>query len=297
MKYSNLLQTIGNTPMIKLDKLLASNKTNLFAKLEGQNPGGSVKDRIALRMIEEAEKNGELTRDKIIIEPSSGNTGIGLAMVAAALGYRIRIVMPKSVSIERRKMLKALGADLVLTEAKKGTDGAIVETHKIVKGEPEKYFMPNQFANENNVLAHYKTTGPEIIRQMAGKIDVFIAGIGTSGTLMGVSKSLKEFNPKIKIVGIEPTLGHKIQGMKNMKEAIVPEIYNPLSLDEKIVVKDKDAYETSRKLAREEGLFVGMSSGAAMWAAIQKAKKMKTGNIVVLIPDRGERYLSTQLFE
>jgi cysteine synthase len=292
-----VLDLIGNTPIVKINKLNPNPKVKIYAKLEGSNPGGSVKDRIALRMLEEAEKNGKLTKDKIIIEPTSGNTGIGLAMVAAVKGYKIRIVMPESVSIERRKMLKALGAELVLTEAERGTDGAIMKAHEIIRKNPKKYFMPNQFANKNNVLAHYETTGLEIIRQMNGKIDVFIAGMGTTGTLMGAGKRLKEFNPNIEIIGVEPTLGHKIQGLKNMKEAIVPQIYNPLLLDEKIVVKDEDAYATARELAREEGVFVGMSSGAAMWAAIRKAKEMKKGNIVVIFPDRVEKYLSTKLFD
>jgi S-sulfo-L-cysteine synthase (O-acetyl-L-serine-dependent) len=292
-----ILEVIGNTPIVRINKLNKNKNVNIYAKLEGNNPGGSVKDRIALKMIEEAERNGQLTHDKTIIEPTSGNTGIGLAMVAAVKGYRIKVVMSESVSIERRKMLRAFGAEIILTDKEKGTDGAIIKAGEIAERNKDRYFMPNQFANKNNILTHYQTTGEEIIRQINGKIDIFIAGMGTTGTLIGTGTRLKEFNPKIKIIGVEPSLGHKIQGLKNLNEATIPKIYDPTLLDEKINVSDNDAYVTARRLAREEGIFVGMSSGAAMFAAIKVAAKMKRGNIVVIFPDRGEKYLSTELYD
>lgn len=297
IRADSVLELIGKTPLVRINKLNKNKNVEIYAKIEGNNPGGSVKDRIALKMIEEAEKSGELTHKKTIIEPTSGNTGIGLAIVAAVKEYKLKIVMSESASIERRKMLKALGAEVILTSAEEGTDGAIIKAHEMVRKEPTKYFMPNQFSNEKNPLAHYEETAKEIMEQMNGQVDVFVAGIGTSGTLMGVGKRLKELRPDIKIVGAEPVKGHKIQGLKNMKEAIVPQIYNQEMLDEKIVVENEEAYNTARMLARKEGLFVGMSSGAAMWAALQKSKRMKSGKIVVILPDRGEKYLSTQLFE
>lgn len=291
---ANALELIGNTPLVRVNRLNPYKKVNIYAKLEGFNPSGSIKDRIALKMIEQAENNGELTRDKTIIEATSGNTGIGIAMVAAIKGYKVKIVMSENVSIERRKIMNAYGAEVVLTDAKKGTDGAIRKAEELVKKNPEKYFMPNQFKNKYNVLAHYENTAKEIFNQMPD-IDVFVASIGTSGTLMGISSFLKKWRD-IEIVAAEPTLGHKIQGLKNMNEAIVPEIYDAEKIDTCITVEDEDAFETARRLAKEEGLFVGMSSGAALWAALEKAKTMKSGNIVVIFPDRGDRYLSTDLF-
>lgn len=296
MKYKDILGSIGNTPLVELVKLNKNPEVKILVKLEGNNPGGSVKDRPALWMIKKAEESGELTKDKIILEPTSGNTGIALAMIGAAKGYKVKLVMPECVSKERQRVLEAFGAELVLTSGAEKTDGAIRKAHEIVQKEPAKYYMPNQFENENNVLAHYETTGPEIWEQTNGEIDVFVAGIGTSGTLMGTGKYLKEKEPGIKIIGVEPTLGHAIQGLKNMKEAIVPKIYNPKILDEKIVVTDDEAFDTARCLATQEGLFVGMSSGAAVAGALKIAKKMKSGTIVVILPDRGDRYLSTTLF-
>lgn len=295
-QYKNILDTIGNTPLVELIKLNKNPKIKILVKLEGNNPGGSVKDRPAYWMIKKAEESGELTRDKIILEPTSGNTGIALAMIGAAKGYKVKLVMPECVSVERRHILEAFGAELVLTSRLEKTDGAIRKAHQIIKEEPDKYYMPNQFENKNNILAHYETTGPEIWRQTKGEVDVFIAGMGTTGTLMGVGKYLKEKKPKIKIIGVEPTLGHTIQGLKNMGEAIVPKIYNSKILDEKIIVEDDEAFETARTLTTKEGLFVGMSSGAAVTGALKIAKKMESGVIVVILPDRGDRYLSTTLF-
>ncbi len=292
----SILDSIGNTPLVRLDRINPNPKVRLFAKLEGSNPGGSVKDRIALYMVRAAEVEGSLTKGSTIFEATSGNTGIGLAMVGTAMGYKVKLVMPECVSLERRKILEAFGAELVLSPGNEGTDGAIRLAHKVYAEHRSDYFMPNQFDNPANIRAHYETTGREVFEQTKGEISVFVAGMGTSGTLMGAGRRLKEYNNSITVLGVEPNLGHKIQGLKNMTEAIVPKIFDPGALDAKWNVQDDDAFNTTRRLALEEGLFVGMSSGAAMWAAIKKAKEMKDGTIVVILPDRGDRYLSTALF-
>lgn len=292
----SILDAIGNTPLVRVDNINPNPKVTIYAKLEGNNPGGSIKDRTALYMVEAAEREGKLTRDKIILEATSGNTGIGLAMVAAAKRYRCKLVMPACVSVERRKVLEAFGAELILSPANEATDGAIRLAHQIFAETPERYFMPNQFDNPANILAHYETTGKEIIEQTGGLITHFVAGMGTTGTLMGVGRRLREFNPHIRVVGVEPVKGHRVQGLKNMEEAIVPQIYSPGDLDERIVVNDEEAFDTTRKLALQEGIFVGMSSGAAMNAAIRKSSELAEGVIVVIFPDRGDRYLSTSLF-
>ena len=291
----SILQCIGNTPITTID-LNPNPNVTLYAKLEGNNPGGSIKDRIALYMIETAEQAKKLTKDKIILEATSGNTGIGLAMVATAKRYRVKLTMPACVSIERRRILEAFGAELILSPSDQGTDGAIRLAHKILSEDPEKYFMPNQFDNDANVQAHYETTGKEIIEQTGGRITHFVAGMGTTGTLMGVSKRLKEFNSDIKIIGVEPVLHHRIQGLKNMTESIIPKIFDPNRLDEKCFVNDEEAFDTTRMLATKEGIFVGMSSGAAMHVALRKSSELREGIIVVILPDRGDRYLSTSLF-
>lgn len=247
-------------------------------------------------MIKKAEESGELVHGKIILEATSGNTGIALAMIGAAKGYKVKLIMPDCVSVERRRILEAFGSEVVLTPGCDGTDGAIRKAHELLEMKPKEYFMPNQFDNEHNVLAHYETTGPEIFAQTNGKIDVFVAGMGTTGTLMGVGRYLKEQKPGIRIVGIEPAKGHAIQGLKNMEESIVPKIYHPEVVDEKITIEDEEAFETTRLLATWEGIFVGMSSGAAVAGVLQIAKKIKFGTIVVILPDRGDRYLSTTLF-
>lgn len=293
----SVIDSIGNTPLVEIKNLGHNPAVRIFAKLEGSNPGGSVKDRPAYYMVKMAEEQGVLTKDRIILEATSGNTGIGLAMVAAAKGYRLKLTMPGCVSLERRSILEALGAEIVITPAEQGTDGAIFAAHKILDESPEVYFMPNQFENNYNVLAHYETTGPEIIRQTNGEVTAFVAGIGTTGTVMGVGRRLKEHDSGIKIMGVEPVKGHKIQGLKNMKEAIVPGIFIPSKLDEKLTIDDETAYETARGLALKEGIFVGMSSGAAMAGAILASRSMKSGTIVTLFPDRGDRYLSTTLFK
>ncbi|VVB58046.1 Threonine synthase [Candidatus Anstonella stagnisolia] len=289
----NILELIGETPMVRINRLAPSH-VEIYAKLEGQNIGGSVKDRIALSMIEAAERAGEL-EGKIILEPTSGNTGIGLAIVAAAKGYPLVVTMSAGVSEERKRMLRALGATVIETDALKGTDGAILKAHEIYEKEKGKYWMPNQFANVNNPRAHYEGTAREILEQVPD-LDVFVAGMGTSGTLMGVSRRLREQERKIRIIATEPQMGHKIQGLKSLKEAIVPQIWEEKAVDERIIVSDADAYETARELAKKEGIFVGMSSGGAMWAALEVAKKIRGGKIVVIFPDRGEKYLSTALF-
>lgn len=290
-----ILQCIGNTPISSIETN-PNPKVKLFAKLEGNNPGGSVKDRIALYMIESAEKDGRLTRDKIILEATSGNTGIGLAMVASAKRYRVKLTMPACVSIERRRILEAFGAELILSPPEEATDGAIRLAHKILAEDPDRYFMPNQFDNEANIMAHYETTGREIYEQTGGEITHFIAGMGTTGTLMGVSRRLKEYRKDIRIIGVEPILHHRIQGLKNMTESIRPKIFDPARLDEKYFVNDEEAFDTTRMLAVKEGIFAGMSSGAAMHIALRKSSEIKEGVIVVLLPDRGDRYLSTSLF-
>ncbi len=292
----SVLSAIGNTPLVELKKLNKNPKVKIFAKLEGNNPGGSIKDRTALYMILKAEESGELTKDKIILEPTSGNTGIALAMIGAAKGYKVKLTLPGCVSSERRSVLEAFGAEAVITPAGEGTDGAIREAHRIYEAEPEKYFMPNQFANKANALAHYETTAPEIFGQLDGQIDAFVTGMGTTGTLMGASRYFKEKSGSIKVIGIEPTRGHTIQGLKNMTEAIVPKIYDSSLLDDVIPMTDEEAFETSRLLAVEEGIFAGCSSGAAVAGALRVANDMKNGTIVTIIPDRGDRYLSTMLF-
>jgi S-sulfo-L-cysteine synthase (O-acetyl-L-serine-dependent) len=293
----NILQSIGNTPLVRINHLNPNPDTSVFAKVEGTNPTGSIKDRIALKMIEQAEAEGRLIKGKTIIEPTSGNTGIGLAMIGTVKGYDVQIVMSAAVSIERRKMIVAYGAEVLLTDADEGTDGAIRKARELVKEFPDKYFMPDQFSNKYNKMTHYKTTGEEIWKQTNGKIDYFVSSIGTSGTIMGVGKALKENNPAIKIVSAQPVKGHYIQGLKNMHEAIVPEIYDAKEIDETIMIETEDAYEMARQIIKKEGIFVGMSSGAAMYAAIEISKKIEKGNIVVIFPDRGEKYLSTGLFE
>lgn len=293
----SITSAIGNTPLVELTNLnLKRPAVRIFAKLEGANPGGSVKDRPAYYMIKKAEESGELTPGKTILEATSGNTGIAVAMIGAAKGYRVKLCMPECVSLERQHTLTALSAEVILTPAREGTDGAIRRAHQLLETNPDAYYMPNQFENPNNVLAHYETTGPEILAQTEGRVDVFVAGMGTTGTLMGVKMFLKEKKPQVKVVGVEPPQGHTIQGLKNMTESIVPAIYDPRLLDEKITVDDGEAFETTRLLAAREGIFVGMSSGAAVAGALRVACDMTHGIIVALLPDRGDRYLSTTLF-
>jgi S-sulfo-L-cysteine synthase (O-acetyl-L-serine-dependent) len=295
--FNNILETIGNTPLIKINKLNPNSNVNIYAKFEGSNPTGSIKDRIALAMINQAEYEGGLTKEKIIIEATSGNTGISLAMIGSVKGYNVTIVMSSAVSIERQKMIKAFGANIILTNANEGTDGAIKKVKQLIKENPNKYFTTDQFSNKYNKLTHYETTGKEIWEQCDGKVDYIVCAIGTSGTIMGIGKFLKEKNPNVKIVEAHPVKGHYIQGLKNMQEAIVPEIYNVKKIDISIKVESEEAFEIARRIAKEEGIFAGMSSGAAMLAAIKLSKKINSGNIIVVFADRGEKYLSTNLFK
>lgn len=283
--------------MVKLNHMSPNPKVEIFAKLEGTNPSGSIKDRIALKMITQAENEGALTKGKTIIEATSGNTGISLAMIGLIKGYPVEIVMSSAVSVERQKMIRAFGAQIILTDPTQGTDGAIRECKKRVRENPEKYFTPDQFSNIYNKLAHYKTTAEEIWQQTNGEITHIVCALGTSGTIMGIGMGLKENNPNIEIVEAQPVKGHYIQGLKNMEEAIVPAIYRPEEIDRHIMIDTEEAFETAREVVRKEGIFCGMSSGAAMLAAIQVAKTIEEGKIVVVFPDRGEKYLSTPLFD
>ena len=295
MRYS-ILNAIGNTPLVEVKKLNPNPKVKILAKLEYINPGGSIKDRAALFMIEGGEKSGELTPNKTVIEATSGNTGIGLALVCAVKGYNLLLAMSDAASTERRKILKARGAKILLTPGHLGTDGAIEEVYRLARENPEIYFMADQFNNPANWKAHYYGTAPEIWAQSGKKLTMLVATMGTSGTLMGMARRLKEYDPTICIVGVEPFLGHKIQGLKNMKEAYCPEIFEKNRLDKKVNIEDEEAFKMTRRLAREEGLFVGMSSGAAMAIACREAAAMTSGTIGVIFPDSGERYLSTSLF-
>jgi cysteine synthase B len=292
----NLPQAIGNTPLVELANLSPNPRVKVLCKLEGCNPGGSVKDRPALFMISQAEESGELTKNKVILEPTSGNTGIAIAMIGAAKGYEVQLCMPECVSTERRLILEGLGSHVIQTPAKDNIDGAIRQAHILMEQFPGKYYMPNQYENEANVLAHFQTTGPEIYRQTDGEVDYFVAGMGTTGTLMGVGKYLKSVKPAARIVGVEPVTGHTIQGLKNMTESMVPGIYRPEQLDLKEMVEDGEAFDTTKLLATKEGLFVGTSAGAAVAVALRIAKMIDQGTIVVILPDRGDRYLSTMQF-
>ena len=300
-KYENLIETIGNTPLVRINKL--SKSKNLYAKVEFFNPAGSVKDRIALAMIEAAEKQGFIDKDTVIIEPTSGNTGIGLALISAIKGYKLVLTMPETMSIERRKLLAAYGAELVLTDGAKGMKGAIEKAQELQSITPNS-FIPQQFSNPANPQKHYNTTGPEIWNDTEGKIDIFVAGVGTGGTVSGVGKYLKEQNSDIKIYAVEPSSSpvlsggkagaHKIQGIG---AGFVPDTYNKDVVNEVITVTNEDAVETARLATKKEGLLIGISSGASLYAAINLADKNPEKTVVVLLPDTGERYLSSVLFE
>ncbi len=286
---------IGKTPLIEL-KEFSTPKVEIWAKLEMFNPGGSIKDRAALYMIEDGERRGLLTRDKVVLEPTSGNTGIGLALVCCVKGYSLTVVMPETMSIERRLLIQAYGGKVILTPGEEGTDGAIENALKLLEEQPDTYFMPNQFDNPANPLAHYETTGMEILEQTGGEMTAFVAGIGTSGTLMGVGKRLKEHDSSIQIVGVEPYPKHSIQGLKSLDEARRPSIFDSSLPHAMMRVHDRDALATTRELAKKEAILTGMSSGAALYAALQWAREIGRGKIVVIFPDGGERYLSTGLF-
>jgi cysteine synthase len=287
-----VLGLIGDTPVVEIMSINPNPKVRILAKLEGFNPCSSVKDRIALYMIEGAESRGELTEGMTILEPTSGNTGIGLAMVASVKGYKIKIIMPETMSVERQQALKAFGAELILTPGEEGMNGAI-ELGRVMSDDPH-YYMPNQFANQDNVRAHYEGTGGEILEQ-TDSLDVLVAGIGTGGTLMGVSGRLRQRDPKLKVIGVEPFQNSRIQGLRNLSD-FMPLIFDISVLDEKVNVDDRSAFAMARELVGEEGLFVGISSGAAMCEACHQAVKMDRGTVLVIFPDRGDRYLSTECF-
>lgn len=305
MIYNNITELIGKTPLVRLNKLSKEYDAEIVAKIEYFNPGGSVKDRIGLAMIEDAEKRGLINKDTVIIEPTSGNTGIALAMVCAVKGYKLILTMPETMTIERRKLLRAYGAEIVLTPGEKGMKGAIEKAFEIYNSTPNA-FMPQQFENLSNPEIHRKTTALEIWNDTNGNVDIFVAGVGTGGTITGVGEVLKEKKPSVKVVAVEPFDSavlsgekphpHKIQGIG---AGFVPKVLNTKIYDQIIKVKAEDAYEMSRYLAREEGILVGISSGAALYGALEVAKKQenKKKMIVVLLPDTGERYLSTDLFD
>ncbi len=289
---NSLLAFIGNTPLIQISRMTKHLKgVQIFAKAEWLNPGGSVKDRAGLRIIEDGERSGELTRDKIILDSTSGNTGIAYAMIGAFKGYRVELVVPANVSEERKKALEAYGVNLIFTDPLMGSDGALLEAKRIYETNPNRYFKGDQYNNPSNWRAHYETTGLEILRQSKGRVTHFIACVGTGGTLMGTGRRLKEYNPRMRLFGVQPDSGfHGIEGLKHIETAIRPGIYDESLLDGTFFVKTEDAYEMMTRLAKEEGLWVGPSSGAAFWASIKLAESIDRGVIVTIFPDGGERY-------
>jgi len=295
-KVNNILELVGDTPLVRINRMNPVAGVELLVKLESMNPGGSVKDRIGLMMIEQAEVRGLLKPGKIVLEASSGNTAIGLAMACAVKGYRLLVTMSESASEERKRILKAYGTQILLTPGYQGTDGAIEEAYRLAREEPHKYFLVDQFNNDANWLAHYEGTGREIWEATEGRVDVVVITMGTTGTLMGTTRVLKELNPAVRVVGVEPFKGHKIQGLKNMKESYAPGIFWPEEPAAIVNVDDDSAYEMARRLAREEGIFVGMSAGAALKVALDEARTLGQGTVVAVLPDGGERYLSTSLF-
>jgi S-sulfo-L-cysteine synthase (O-acetyl-L-serine-dependent) len=296
---NSILEQIGKTPLLRFVNITKDlDRVSIYGKAEWFNPGGSVKDRPALRMIEEGERTKVLTRDKVILDSSSGNTGIAYALVGAVKGYRVELAVPRNVSQERKRILQAYGAHVIYTDPLSGSDGAIREAHRRYEDNPEKYFMPDQYNNPANWWAHYDTTGPEIIEQTKGRITHFVAGVGTSGTLMGTGRRLREFNPRIQIAAVLPAEDlHGIEGLKHMETAIVPGIWNEQFPDLRLAVRTEDAYTMARRLALEEGILVGQSGGAAVYAAVQLARQMTEGVIVTILPDAGDRYFSTGLWE
>ncbi|MDQ3877929.1 MAG: pyridoxal-phosphate dependent enzyme [Actinomycetota bacterium] len=294
MKYDSILDAVGNTPLVKVPRLTPVEGVNIWVKLEGENPTGSVKDRIALAMIEAAEASGELSADKIVLEPTSGNTGIALAMVCAVRGYRFTAVIPDNASTERVQLLRAFGADIVFSEGVKGTNGSVALAQEL-SGD-DKYFMPFQYGNEANIQAHYNGTGREILEDVPG-VKAFVAGLGTGGTLMGVGKRLKEHDASIKVVAAEPQLGELVYGLRSLDEGYIPPIFDADALDGKVKVRARDGILWTRELLLKEGIFAGISSGAVVWVAQRVAERLAQdggGDVVCLLPDGGWKYLSTE---
>src|SRR5271154_2789815 len=292
-----LLERFGNTPLIRIERLAAGfSKDTICAKAEWFNPGGSVKDRAAYSMIREGERRGELRPGKVILDATSGNTGIAYAMIGAALGYKVRLCLPSSASPERKQILAAYGVEIVSTPGDEGTDGAIRRVKEIYSADPEKYFYPDQYGNPANPAAHYSTTAPEIWEQTEGRITHFVAGLGTSGTFVGTTRRLKELNPQIRCISFQPDSGfHGLEGLKHMATAIVPPIYDPALADEDMAVRTEDAQQLAKRLAREEGILAGVSAGAALWACLRVAADLPPAQravIVTVFPDSGEKYLS-----
>ncbi|MBW7956715.1 MAG: cysteine synthase [Deltaproteobacteria bacterium] len=300
MAKNSVLDLVGNTPLVKINNIARDlpPEVEVYAKLEGYNPGGSVKDRAALNMIEDAEASGRLTKDKVILDSTSGNTGIAYAWIGAVKGYKVELVVPANVSEERKKILHAFGAKVIFSNPLEGSDGAIRLAWKLYVDDPEKYCKLDQYNNPSNPLAHFNGTGVEIYEQTGGRVTHFVASIGTGGTVMGTGRRLKEYSKDIRVIAVEPaTPFHGLEGLKHMASSIVPGIYHEEELDEKIPAPTEESYEMAKRLAREEGLLVGQSSGAAMWAALEVAKKLKKGVVVAIFPDGGDKYLSTRLWE
>jgi cysteine synthase len=293
MPYSDILEAIGNTPLVELRNVSPNPRVRIFAKLEGQNPGGSLKDRIAHYMIKAAEQSGELTPERIILEATSGNTGIGLALIGIVKGYKVKVVMPDNLSQERTQLLQAFGADIVYSDGALGTNGAIVMALEMVE-EDGRYYMPFQFGNENNPRAHYETTGPEILRDLPD-LDVFVAGLGTGGTLTGTGRRLKEHNPNIRVVATLPPVGDLVQGLRSLEDGFIPPVLDESLLDERMVVDSRTSFAAAKELLQKEGIFAGVSSGAVLHTAQRVAQQMDEGKIVVLLADGGWKYLSMPL--
>ena len=295
LAYKGILATIGNTPMVELQHLSPKPEVRIFAKLEGQNPTGSVKDRIALKMIERAEADGEISPDRTILEPTSGNTGISLAMIGRLKGYKVKVVMPENVSEERSQLLHAYGAEIVFSDGEKGSNGSIEVAQEMAAQNPHDYLLMYQYGNRGNPDAHYETTGPEIIETVP-EVTTFVAGLGTGGTLMGVARSLREHNPDVRIVAVAPEPDDFISGLRRLEDGYIPPILDINVLDSRLLVGSMPAFRTTKELLHQEGIFAGISSGSVVYGAIRQAERMDSGNIVCLLADGGWKYLSTSLW-
>ena len=295
LTYKGILGTIGNTPMVELLNLTPKPEVRIFAKLEGQNPTGSVKDRIALKMIERAEEDGEISASRTILEPTSGNTGISLAMIGKLKGYKVKVVMPENVSEERSQLLYAYGADIVFSDGEKGSNGSIEVAQAMAEENPHDYLMMYQYGNRGNPDAHYETTGPEIVEAVP-EVDTFVAGLGTGGTLMGVARSLREHNSAVRVVAVAPEPDDLISGLRRLEDGFIPPILDINMLDARLLVGSLPAFRTTKELLHQEGIFAGISSGSVVYGAIRQAERMESGNIVCLLADGGWKYLSTSLW-